>query len=145
MKLTQPLKITIGLATAWLLLYPALFFLFIFSNLFMVANDYTAEPPVALFAFIFPLHCLTIVISLGLMGFYLYHIITNDKVTDVIRAIFGMGNFVMPFITMPIYYFFFIWSDTIPQWALKPEHQSPTQTHDPYDDVRAYKEDEKDQ
>ena len=120
MILTQRQKILAGLATAWTLLYPLLFFavalLLTLGVAVMPVDQQSSGPPVLFFA-IFPLHCLTILIMLGLMVFYLAHIIKNRSVSDNVRVVFGVGIYLMPYIAMPVYYYFFIWRDDIPAWA----------------------------
>jgi len=120
MILTQRQKILAGLATAWTLLYPLLFFavaLLLTLGVAVIPVDQQSSGPPVLFFAIFPLHCLTIVIMLGLMVFYLAHIIKNRSVSDSVRVVFGVGIYLMPYIAMPIYYYFFIWRDDIPGWA----------------------------
>jgi len=121
--LSKTLKIVIGAATAWLAVYPLLFFVvwLSFPLSMMLSQRYPrmVGVPAAGFMAIFPLHCLTIVLMMTLSAFYLIHIIKNNAANDVIRVILGVGCFYMPFIAMPIYYYLFIWSDPPPESVLK--------------------------
>lgn len=121
MILSQRQKVFVALTTAWALVYPFLFFAVVLVLTFGAASlsiEQQGEGPPFLFFAIFPFHCLTILITLGLMAFYLAHIIKNTLVSDTLRVIFGVGVFMMPYIAMPIYYFFFIWRDEdVPSWA----------------------------
>lgn len=131
MTLSKPWKITVGLATLWLVLYPLLFFavwliMFIgmpLSFMFSVPLEGDVSMPILpFFSFvpffcIFPLHFLTIFIAIGLMAFYLIHVIKNTKANDTVRIILGVGCFFMPFIAMPVYYYAYIWQDEPPAWA----------------------------
>jgi hypothetical protein len=124
MKLDRSIKILVGGGTAWILLYPLLFIAIWFSTMagFMFSDSFASPSFMfSAFDFIFPVHCLTIIIQLVLMGFYLFHIIRNTLASDVLRVILGVGVFFMPFLAMPIYYYFFIWRDTPPNWALSKE------------------------
>lgn len=121
--LSNSLKIVIGGATAWLTLYPFLFFLvwlsFPLSMMLGERFEWMGWFPAAGFMAIFPLHCLTIALMMGLGVFYLVHIIKNNAANDVVRVILGVGCFYMPFIAMPVYYYLFIWSDPPPVSVLK--------------------------
>jgi hypothetical protein len=121
--LSNSLKIVIGAATLWQSIYPLLFFaVWLIFPLSMMAGERfegMTRFPLAGFMAIFPLHCVTIVIMMGLGVFYLVHIIKNNAANDVIRIILGIGCFYMPFVAMPIYYYLFIWSDPPPESVLK--------------------------
>ena len=124
MKLDKPIKLLVGAGTAWLILYPLLFIAIWLSTMAGIMFSNLTESSFFMFSifdFIFPAHCLTMVIQVALMGFYLFHIIKNTLASDVIRAILGVGVFIMPFIAMPIYYYFFIWRNSPPEWALSKE------------------------
>jgi hypothetical protein len=82
------------------------------------------------FDLIFPVHCLTAIIQLVLMGFYLFHIIKNTLISDILRVIFGVSTFFMPFIAMPVYYYFFIWRNSPPEWALSKENKPTLNAND---------------
>ena len=126
MKLSNPLRIAIGFATVWQALYPLLFLAVWLSMVlgmvgFGLAPETAPEEgaPVFLVAFlaIFPLHCLTMLLQMGLMGFYLVHVIKNTVALDTLRIILGVGLFCMPFIAMPVYYYLYVWLDEPPEWA----------------------------
>jgi hypothetical protein len=51
------------------------------------------------------------------MAFYLIHVIRNTKADETVRITLGLGNFFMPFIAMPIYFYLFIWLEDPPGWA----------------------------
>jgi len=76
-------------------------------------------PFLSFFFIIFPLILLSSFLQLGLSGFYLAHVIKNKTASDVLRIVFGIGVFYMPFIAMPLYYFVYIWPDSPPEWALE--------------------------
>ena len=123
MNLIKPQKILIGVLTAWVVFYPLLFILVIFGTVFSTlwtVQSFNGEPtPVAMIPFfaIFPLHCLTIFLQLGLSAFYLAHIIKNHTGSETVQIILGIGVFMFPFIAMPVYYYLYIWRDDPPNWA----------------------------
>jgi len=123
MTLTKPQKILVGALTAWVVLYPLLFILVVFSTVFSTfwtAQFTNSEPsPVTMIPFFafFPLHCLTILLQLGLSGFYLAHIIKNNTGSETVRIILGIGVFMLAYIAMPAYYYLYIWREVPPEWA----------------------------
>lgn len=133
MKLNKPVKILVGLATLWFAIYPFLFFavwLLMVGGIMISAESSSNDFPLALIPFftIFPLHFCTIFLSFILMAFYLVHVIKNTTGNETIRIILALGNFFMPFLSMPIYFYLFIWLEIPPDWALapKPAVSSPT-------------------
>lgn len=134
MKLSKPLRIAVGFATVWQAFYPLLFlavWLFIVLGIvgFGFSPAYAPEEGIPLFpvAFlaIFPLHCLTMFLQMGLMVFYLVHVIKNTIASETLRIILGVGLFFMPFVSMPIYYYLYVWLDEPPEWA----RQQPGNQH----------------
>jgi len=125
MNISKPIKILIGIGTLWFTIYP---FLFIGAMVLSMGvlplfarNGNSPEPFFSLFGLIFPLHFCTIFIAFGLMVFYLIHVIKNTKADETIRIVLGVGNYFMPFIAMPIYYYLYVWLDNPPAWAAAKE------------------------
>ncbi len=123
MKISQPVKIIIGLLTAWVVLTPILFvgawFFFVFS-LAETQSQSQLNPtilPVFFIPFIF-LIILTSLLHVALQAFYLVHIILNRTGEDVVRVLFGVGMIFLAILAMPVYYFVFILPKNPPQWAL---------------------------
>jgi hypothetical protein len=132
MKLSKPIKVIVGLATAWIVIYPLLFlaiwFLMAFGIFFSAgfqAAEASEVPPPAMLPFglffgIFPVHCLTILLNFALIPFYLIHVIKNTAAAEAVRIILGVGIFFMGFIAMPVYFYLYIWREQPPAWALEP-------------------------
>ena len=121
MQVSKPVKVLVGLGTAWTLFYPVLFLVAGILTVLMTEEMANTMPEMAIpfsFMALASLHCLTMLVSVALMGFYLYHIIRNTIAPDVIRIIFAIGIFFIPFIVMPLYYYVFIWRDEPPEWIL---------------------------
>lgn len=133
MKLNRPVKIIIGLTTAWVVLYPFLFLAVWFSMFFGItfASSSVREGfpfwgvP---FSVIFLLHCLTILLGFFLDAFYLIHTIKNLAGSETIRIILALGIFLIPFIAMPLYYGLYIWLDQPPMWAMQSGQKSTSDT-----------------
>ncbi len=126
MWLSKPVKIIIGLLTALVVISPFLYmgiwFFFVFG-LATVANPAQVNPniyPILFPVFFIPFFLImcTGFLQLGLQAFYIVHIILNKSGGDVIRAVLGIGLFILAIIAMPVYYFIFILPDHPPHWAL---------------------------
>jgi hypothetical protein len=140
MKLTQSAKTFIGIGTIWLLVYPVLFILAFFVTIpFGFMSEGMGDFfPFSIFSFIFPLHCLTFVLQIGLLIFYLAHIIKNTAASEVLRIILGVGIFFMPYLAMPFYYYLYIWREIPPEWALDNKtQQKPVTSFDPQPAIAA--------
>jgi len=124
MTLGKPVKILVGVGTVWIILYPLLFLATWLSMMTGFISASSAEPPSFLFSLIpaiFPVHCLTLIVQLALMAFYLYHVIKNTTTSEVLRVVLGIGTFFIPYIAMPLYYYLCIWREQPPTWALAKE------------------------
>jgi hypothetical protein len=123
MKLSRSSKIVAGLATGAYVLLPLVFIpaWIFFVMLIASSSEYGGEPPPFLifstFSVIFPLICLINILHLGLITFYLVHIIRNNAGSDTGRILSGVGLFIMPWLAMPVYYFLYVWPETPPVWA----------------------------
>jgi hypothetical protein len=121
MNISKPFKILIGLGTLWFAVYPFLFFGVMLLSMGLgpvfARNGNSPDHSFAIFGLIFPLHFCTIFIAMGLMVFYLVHVIKNTRADETIRILLGVGNYFMPFIAMPIYYYLYIWLENPPEWA----------------------------
>lgn len=124
MRLDKRIKLLVAAGTAWTIVYPLCFialWLILFSGAISTGRPDLPFTIFPLLNLLFPVHCLTIVIEISLMGYYLYHIIKNTAVSDALRVTFGIGTFFIPYIAMPIYYYFFIWRGTPPTWSASKE------------------------
>ncbi len=121
MKLSRPIKLLVAAGTAWIILYPLLFFALWLSMLGGFMSPATEASPFSIFSIfniLLPVHCLTLIVQLALMGFYLFHVIKNTLASDLVRVFSGIGVFFIPFLAMPAYYIIFILPDQPPVWAL---------------------------
>ena len=123
MNISKPVKILIGVLTVFTVLFPFLimpvfmmFFVlgtgFPFFNPQSVPNpnDFEAILP---FMFVFyPLMMCFSIVQIGLQIFYIIHEIKNKTLSDTFRILFIIGNFFLPYVAMPIYFFAYLWKDT---------------------------------
>jgi len=122
MKINMPMKIILGILTAWVVIYPIIFFLAWIVMVFSFAsqaNQNTSEPN-GLALLVFPVFFIIICsafLQIGLEIFYIVHIILNKVGGDFLRALLGVGLVFFPFIAMPVYYFIYILPEIPPKWA----------------------------
>jgi len=128
MTLSNPIKWLVLASTTWLLAYPV-FFLVVWLLLFqgMFAGNSAFPLSGLLSSFLFPLQCLTAILQLALLAFYLFHILRNQSASEAARIGFALAVFIMPYLGMPAYFYLFIWRDYPPRWALTPQAWSVVQ------------------
>lgn len=124
MQISKPLRILIGIGTLWFAFYPLLFLavwvMMLFGILLTAASDQPPTPfTIIPFFAIFPLHCLTFLLTFALMAFYIVHLVKNKVGSETVRVLLGLGLFFLPMIAMPVYYFTYVWPETPPAWALE--------------------------
>jgi hypothetical protein len=137
MTVSRPVRILVGLATAWVACYPLLILCVILATVGMAMMGETAgsaiEPfvkwlaesefaselglPSSFFFTILPLQCVTIGLMFALQGFYVIHVLMNKDAPESVRIILGIGVILMSPIAMPIYYYAFLWRSEPPEWA----------------------------
>jgi hypothetical protein len=130
MRLSKPVKIIIGLLTAWVVISPFLYFGVWFFFIFGIAtvNNQVQNNPAFLPAIFFPVFFLVTcssIMQIGLQAFYIGHIILNKTGGDVTRVVLGVGIFLFAIIALPVYYFIYIFPDNPPQWALATHSDQP--------------------
>ena len=108
-RLTRGKKIALAVATAWPPLYLILF-LGVFLLTFLSIATMTQGPggPQAIptpFLVIFPLHFLTILVSIALCITYVVHALQNEKLDQDNRMLWAVLIIVGNFIIMPIYFY----------------------------------------
>lgn len=123
MKLSQPLKILVGIATLWVVIYPlAMFVTWLMLMALAPLTGGRGDTPGPLFFFIFMIFMLIAVggswFRLALQLFYLSHIILNRAGNDTARVLLGIGCVVLPLVALPFIYFLYVLPQRPPEWAL---------------------------
>jgi hypothetical protein len=109
MRLSKPLAVLVGVLTIWPTVYVGLFMGFIFWT---IATQPSSDPEAAMpFEFLVLLagHAATMVITVGLLVFYIVHVFKNPALTDQRRTLWAVVLFMGSFMAMPIYWFLFVW------------------------------------
>ena len=119
MRLSQPLKIFIGLLTALYAISPVfiMFIFFIPFTLIPFAHNapgvvHGLRDPEAIMA-LFPLLMFPLIICINTLHFglqILYIVLVNKdrQLSETPRILFTLGLFFLPFIAMPLYYFMYL-------------------------------------
>jgi hypothetical protein len=108
----KPGKVLLGLVTLWPFFYLILFFAVIFSTVvFMPGSGEPGPPP--LIALILPLHLFTMLAVMALMVFYIVNVFRNDRVDKDKKALWAVVLFMGNMIAMPIYWYLYIWRETL--------------------------------
>ena len=131
MYLSKPVKISVGIATLIVFLIPIFLILFwgyMFFSMIPIANSNELPPdnfPFNSMDLFFnawvPVVCTLNVLAYGLIGFYVFHTIKNNGISDVIRTIAILIIFIFPYLGMPLYYIMFILLPKPPNWTIKKE------------------------
>ncbi len=130
MRVSQPVRKIVGIATAWDVLNPIVFILF----LLILPWDLITFDPALFFAsnlvvLGLVLLALTGVIHIALLVYYLIHVVKNAAAEESVRIVLGLGFFFMSYIAMPLYYYLYIWRESPPDWAAG-EAVEPTLSED---------------
>lgn len=122
----KPIKIILGIATLWPILYMAIFFVFIFSQVFLFSMKEAPSlsgPPTGFFI-IFGLHFLTMLWIFALLIIYILNVFKNERVAKDKKALWAVVLFLGHMVAMPIYWYLYIWRE--PKEAI--EGTSPNTT-----------------
>jgi hypothetical protein len=114
----KPAKVLLGLASLWPLAYMILFFAFIFLTIILGPGSPPDRGMPPLFAMVFGLHVLTMLITMALSVFYIVNVFKNDRVDKDKKALWAIVIFLGNMIAMPIYWYLYIWRE--PALANKP-------------------------
>lgn len=124
MRLSKNAKITLGIITGAYMLVP-LAYIFAILLLFasMISADVSgADEMMAAFSFfgslsILVLVCLLNLLHIGLLVFFLTHLVKNQQGLDFVRIVLGVGFFFLPWAAMPAYYLVYILPERVADWA----------------------------
>ena len=113
MYLSKPLKVLVGIGTFWPIMFIIIAVMF-FVGLTIDADNWGNEPPREFFAFLFmfiPLYFITLLTYLGLMVFYIFHIVKNMSLTESYKIMWIILLFFVSFIAMPVYWIVCVWPE----------------------------------
>lgn len=109
MELSRVKKLAIGALTAWPLVYMGVFMLAFFATFFRMAGKHAGAGPPAMFGTLFAFHCFTMVVIVGLMVFYIVHIVKSTFEKPEMKIIWLILVLMGGMIAMPVYWYMNIW------------------------------------
>jgi hypothetical protein len=123
MQLNKTTKILVGLGTLWFILSP--FLILALCLLMMTGIGISSQYPESAtplflvpFLFLFPIQFFTYLDQVGLMAFYLVHLIKNSTAPETARILLGLGFYFIPLLALPIYFYLYVWQDPPPARAM---------------------------
>jgi phospholipase D-like protein len=106
-------KLLLGAATLWPVVYMFIFFIFIFSMVFIRVDETGPGNLGASIASIFTLHIFTMLLVMGLTIFYIVDVFRNERVEKDKKVLWAIVIFMGNMIGMPIYWYLYFWKDPI--------------------------------
>ena len=97
----------LGVATAWPVAYMFIFIAFWLFSFFSMQSG-AEELMMGAMMVIFPLHALTMLMSMGLWLFYIIHTVSNTNLGDNDRIIWVILNVMGGIMAWPVYYWMHI-------------------------------------
>jgi type II secretory pathway component PulF len=112
-KLTRSLSATLGLLTILPIGYLVFFLTFLIPRLSSLLE---ADPPqleryFSLFHTVVRLHLIMIVLSLALIGFYIFYLFKTDRVPTDKKSVWASVLFLGNFLTMPVFWYLYVWRE----------------------------------
>jgi hypothetical protein len=107
-KLSKPLKIVIGIATIWPIIYMPIFFIFFFRMFILSTSSEMSGFPQE-FMVIIPLHIFTVLSGMILYLVYILDLINTDRIDKDKKTLWGLLLIFLGMIAMPIYWYLFVW------------------------------------
>ena len=104
--MNKGLKLLLGAVTIWLPFYLLLFMGVAFYSAFSGSSE-----PSVIWAVIIPLHLLTMLLTIGLMIFYVVNVFRNEQVKKDAKVLWAVVLFMGGIIAMPVYWYLYIWRD----------------------------------
>jgi hypothetical protein len=120
MVLSRPVKVVIGVLTAWPVLYIFLFFGFIVASMIWMSQlpkgggADSSGPPIA-FLLLFAAHFATILLMFGLIAFYIVYLFKTDRVPQDKKALWAAVLFLGNMMAMPVFFYLYVWPEEWPR------------------------------
>ncbi len=103
----KPIKIIIGLLTAW----PILYLLFFICALFSISGEAKVNILHNSFNTFFMLHLFTILLGWSLIGFYIWFLFKSDRVPQEKKSLWGIVLFMGNMFAFPFFFFIYVWPE----------------------------------
>lgn len=110
--MSKPIKLILGLATLWPLVYMFIFMAFWFYMVLGIASQSEERTSASIptwFVAIFVMHGITMLVIFALLVIYIVNVFRNDRVAKDKKALWAVVLFLGNMIAMPIYWYLYIW------------------------------------
>lgn len=107
--MTRGKAIVIGLASLWPILYLFVFLFHFVRTILSTATGSGGPPFGGHFAVFFGLHVLTMLLSFGLMIYFIVHLFRNASIPPDKKPLWAIVLFMGGMAAMPIYWFLHLW------------------------------------
>lgn len=101
-------RILIGIATLWPPIYLFLFMATIGFSFFWIGHGAKKPPHFDLFMYIFPLHCLTMLLSFALTAVYVVHAFKSAQLKQDTRILWVIILFMGNMLAFPVYWWIYL-------------------------------------
>jgi hypothetical protein len=98
----------IAVVTLWPPAYMVLFMGFIGFSFFSADRGGAPPPQFSFFKYIFPLHCMTMLLMFALIAVYVVHAFKNERFTQEMRILWILILFMGNFFAFPIYWWLYL-------------------------------------
>jgi hypothetical protein len=109
MELSRPVAAILGAISIW----PAAYFLFFIALMFSAALG-QEERVGSLFPAFFVVHIVTMLVTIGLLVFYIVHLFKNEQLSGDRRVLWAIVLFMGHVIAFPVYWYLYIWKSSAP-------------------------------
>jgi hypothetical protein len=109
----KTLKILLGIVTIWPFLYMLIFFAFFIYMFMGISRGGNIDEK--MFWSIFPVHILTMLISMGLLTYYIVNLYRSNRMNKDTKIIWAIVLFMGNMIAMPVYWYLYIWREPKPE------------------------------
>ena len=107
--MTKGKALFIAFLTVWPFIYAILFFVLMAV---LVISSAGRNPPGDLplpFIIVFLIHGATMLLTMGMTAYYIYHVFTTERVHKDQKALWAVVLFLGNIFAMPIYWYLYIW------------------------------------
>jgi hypothetical protein len=101
-------RILIGVLTVWPPIYLVLFVCTIGLGFFLMDHASHRASDIDLFKYIFPLHCMTMLLTFALTAVYIVHAFRNDRLPSDRRILWVIVLFMGNMFAFPVYWWIYL-------------------------------------
>jgi len=132
LKLNTFQKILLGIATVFYAIFPVMIVAFWGPILWSLHSGQAPWMPNLVFAEIYGVSlCIFIPLQFVLLVVYLIHMFQNTSLSEIVRIVWIISAFLLPFVGYPVYYYLYILRKNPPVLAKKMDEAEPIEASKP--------------